>query len=140
MTEMTSEQTVIEIGKILFRCAGEYASEELGNFNNWDYAGAIFEEGGGAAFLYKNRVLYSYGFRDYQLEISNLWRQFRALTQVEGDKPWLKCKAVIRNDGSLQMLFEFDDEDKWSIGPRNIDQMYEIMLGDIFPEALEIQA
>ena len=139
IADLSAEEITMEMGKIMLNSAEQSALEELGDINNWDYAGAVFQEGGGPSFIYKDGVLYNYSFGDYRREMSNLWRQFRDVTQVEGDKPWIKCKAVMSQDGKFKMLFEFDDENKWQIGPSNIDDMYEIMLGDIFPEALNIE-
>jgi len=134
MTTEAEKDTIIKIGKLMLRNARLRAEEQLGDPNKWDYAGYVFQEGGGDIFLFHEKEQYSYSFGDMRMEIWDLFVILRDLTRVEGDKPWIKCKAVIRSDGELKMLFEFDDEDKWNITPRNLDRKYDILIGDIFPD------
>ncbi|UXM95244.1 hypothetical protein N5853_00885 [Bartonella sp. HY329] len=138
---MTIENDIVnDIGAIMFRSAKQSAFRMSGNEDEWDYGVYVFTEGSGDIALYFKKKYISYSFGDELLDILNLFENFRDITRVDGDKPWLKCKAAIRkSDRQLKMLFEFDDLKKWSIGPNNLDKQYEILLGDIFPEALEIQ-
>ena len=57
--------------------------------------------------------------------------------QLEGDDYWIKCLAVLRSDGDLKMLFEFENWDRWKISPANIERTYEILIGDAYPEAVQ---
>lgn len=129
------EDIIVEIGQILMRNAQKGGAE-------WDYCGYMFEtqdgaSSGGEMFMFHNgnRLPFRLG-RDMK-DITTAFKRFREVTRVEGDDYWLKCLAVLRRDGDFKMLFEFDDWSRWSITPANVDQAYAMLVGEIYPEALE---
>ena len=130
------EDITIQIGQILLRSAKASAER-------WDYAGYMFEtrdgtSSGGTKFVYNGRERLPLELeRTDRRALTDAFKRFREVTRVEGDDYWLKCLAVLRRDGDLKMLFEFDDWSRWSITPANVDRAYEILVGEIYPEALE---
>ena len=130
----TKTEIISEIGNIIMRSANASAEQ-------WDYAGYSFEtrdglNSDGEIFMFHKRTRISLKLgREIKTIVTN-FKRFREITRVDGDDYWIKCKAVLRRDGDFKMLFEFDDWSRWSITPANVDQAYEILVGDIFPEAL----
>lgn len=132
---MLEEDLIVEIGQLLMRSAKGSAPE-------WDYAGWMFEtrdgrSSSGEDFLYRGpeRLDFKVNFDD-QDKILEAFKRLREVTRVDGDAYWIKCLAVLRRDGDMRLLFEFDDWSRWSITPANVDRSYEILVGEIYPEAL----
>ncbi|RJE86543.1 hypothetical protein [Paracoccus onubensis] len=128
------EKLIIKIGKLLMKSARVSAT-------SWDYAGYMFEtkdsvSSGGEIFLYagRDRLVFDLDFDD-QDEIIESFKRLREVTHVDGDAYWIKCLVAVRSDGDLKMLFEFDDWSRWKISPTNVDRAYEILVGEIYPDA-----
>lgn len=128
------EELIIEIGQILKRAAVSQAEA-------WDYAGYMFEtkdgnSSSGEMFLFHsgNRLPFRLG-RDMKA-ITTSFKRLREVTRVDGDDYWIKCLAVLRSDGDMKLLFEFDDWSRWKITPANVDRAFEILVGDVYPEAV----
>lgn len=107
----------------------------------WDYAGYMFEtkdgvSSGGTKFIFHNgaRLPLDLERTDRRL-VTDSFKKLREETPVDGDKYWIKCIAVLRSDGDMKMLFEFDDWKRWKIGPSNAEHAYEILVGEVFPDA-----
>ncbi len=129
------EDLIIEIGKVIMRAAKNTS-------DNWEYAGYVFAAKNGSVemvdFLFgPDRKRMFLEDREWFKPLRENFKRFREVTRVEGDDYWIKCKAVLRRDGDFKMLFEFDDWSRWSITPGNVGRAYEILIGDIYPEALE---
>lgn len=129
------EELIIRVGQLLMKSARE--SSEA-----WDYAGYMFEtkdgaSSGGEDFLFSgsNRLIFDLSFDD-QDEIIECFKRLREVTRVDGDDYWIKCLAVLRSDGDMKLLFEFDDWSRWKITPANVDRALEILVGDVYPEAV----
>ena len=125
------EEIIVAVGQLLMRNAK--ASSPA-----WDYAGYMFEtkdgiSSGGEDFLFHNgrRI----DFDDQDAIIENL-KRLREITRVDGDDYWIKVIFVLRSDGDMKFLFEFEDWNRWKITPANVDRAYEILVGDVFPEAI----
>ena len=68
--------------------------------------------------------------------ITTAFKRLREITCVDGDDYWIKVLFVLRSDGEMKFLFEFDDWNRWKITPSNVDHAYEILVGEVFPEAI----
>lgn len=90
----------------------------------------------GEIYLYHNRILLDLDLGEDARPLRETFKHFREITRVEGDNYWIKCLAVLRHDGELKMLFEFEDWSRWSISPANVERSFEILVGEVFPEAL----
>lgn len=128
------EDLIIEIGRTLKKAAQTQEGD-------WDYAGYMFEtkdgvSSGGEMFRFHTgkRIPFRLG-RDMKT-ITTAFKQLREITRVDGDDYWIKVLFVLRSDGEMKFLFEFDDWDRWKITPANVDQAYQILVGDVFPGAL----
>jgi hypothetical protein len=130
------EDLVHEIGTLLYRAARASGAE-------WDYAGRMFEtrdgvSSSGTTFQFHGRTLLDFDMpRDDRLRLTDAFKQLREATRVDGDNYWIKCLVVVRNDGDMRMLFEFRDGKRWSIGPANVDRAFDVLVGEIYPEALQ---
>ncbi|MBO6767354.1 MAG: hypothetical protein JJ901_03495 [Erythrobacter sp.] len=128
------EQIIVEIGQILMRSANRSNPD-------WDYCGYMFESrdgvsSGGTKFVYANRVRFPLELGRERRQITDAFKSFREVTRVEGDNHWIKCLAVLRKDGDFKMLFEFKDWKRWTISPANVERAYEILVGEIYPDAI----
>ncbi|MBO6767353.1 MAG: hypothetical protein JJ901_03490 [Erythrobacter sp.] len=130
----SAQDLAIRIGQILMRNAQATSQD-------WDYCGYMFETADGVSstgeifmFSQGKRLPFRLG-RDMK-EITNAFKDLRQATLVPGDDPWIKCLAVLRNDGDFQTKFEFDDIKRWSIVPDNVERAYEILVSDVYPEIL----
>ncbi len=128
------EDLIIEIGRTLKRAAQEQDGE-------WDYAGYMFEtkdgvSSGGEMFCFRAGVRVPYRLGRDMKTITTAFKRLREVTRVDGDDYWIKVLFVLRADGEMKFLFEFDDWDRWKITPANVDRAYEILVGDVFPDAL----
>jgi hypothetical protein len=131
-----SEDLIIAIGQALMRTARATGEP-------WDYAGWMFEtrdgrSSSGTVFQFSGRrqLTLEFSFDDQDL-ILDSFMALREATHVPGDAHWIKCLAVLRADGEMKLLFEFNDWSRWSITPANVDRSLEILVGDVFPDALE---
>jgi hypothetical protein len=132
---MLEEELIVTLGQILLRNADRTVP-------GWEYAGWMFEtrdgdSSSGTNFAYAGRrqlnIEFDFDDEDALLEA---FKRLREVTRVEGDAYWIKCLAVLRSDGDMRLLFEFDDWSRWSITPANVDRAYDILVGEIYPEAL----
>lgn len=129
------QNLIIQIGKMLMKSA-------RGSAESWNYAGYMFEtadglSSGGEVFLYadRKRLEMDLDFDDQDIIIES-FKRLREVTHVDGDAYWIKCNVVLRSDGDLRMLFEFDDKARWKITPANVDRAFDILVGEVYPEAL----
>lgn len=133
---MSIEQDlIIQIGQVLMRSAKSTTV-------NWDYAGYMFETSDGLSssgeiFLYRRRTRLDFDLDfDDQDKIIESFKRLREVTRVDGDEYWIKCNVVLRSDGDLRMLFEFDNKARWTVTPANVDRAFDILVGEIYPEAV----
>lgn len=129
----TRDEITINIGNLIGQAANNSSSD-------WDYAGFMFDAAskGGEPFLYSNGRRLSLEIRTVRKELRINFLRLREITRVDGDDYWIRCLAVVKNDGKqFKMLFEFDDKSRWEITPTNARDSYRILVGEIFPEALE---
>lgn len=110
--------------------------------SEWDYAGYMFEtkdgvSSGGTKFLFHNgnRLALDLVREDRRI-LADSFKQLREMMQVAGDDHWIKCLVVLRSDGDMKMLFEFEDWKHWKIGPTNVNEAYAILVGELYPDAL----
>ncbi|UWR01272.1 hypothetical protein K3729_18495 (plasmid) [Rhodobacteraceae bacterium S2214] len=128
-----TEQLITTIGQAIMRSAKTSAPE-------WDYAGYMFEtkdgiSSSGTKFIFHDGKRLPLDLdRTGRRAITDSFKQLRSETQIDGDAPWIKCLAVLRRDGDMKMLFEFNDWSRWTISPATVDQAYAILVGEIFPE------
>lgn len=130
-----SKDFIVNIGRLLMKSG-------RGSAESWDYAGYMFETADGLSssgeiFLYagRKRLEMALDFDDQDSIIEN-FKRLREVTHVEGDAYWIKCNLILRSDGDLRMLFEFDDKARWKITPANVDRAFDILVGEVYPEAL----
>lgn len=134
MMKQTREQITLDIGKLILKAANTSSDK-------WDYAGYVFEtmngvSSSGTKFLYNGSERLSLGLGADQKQISQSFKYLREITRVDGDDYWVACKAVLRqSDGDFQMLFEFDDINRWGINPGNAKKAYDILVKDVFRDA-----
>lgn len=132
------EDLIAAIGQALMRNANASPSD-------WDYAGYMFEtkdgvSSGGTKFIFHNGQRLPLDLeRTDRSTITDSFKRLREVTRVDGDDYWIKCIAVLRADGDMKMLFEFDDWKRWKISPANVDRAYEMLVGEVFPDALSLQ-
>ncbi len=129
------ERIVVEIGQILMRHAKQSGAD-------WDYCGYMFETRDGVnctgqVFMFSEKELQEFNLSQDRKPMMEAFKRFREVTRVEGADYWIKCLAVLRSDGDLKMLFEFENWDRWKISPANIERTYEILIGDAYPEAVQ---
>lgn len=129
------EDLIIAIGQALMRAARATGER-------WDYAGWMFETRDGRSssgtdfqFSGRRQLPLEFSFDDQDL-ILDSFMALREATHVPGDAHWIKCLAVLREAGELRLLFEFKDWSRWSITPANVDRALEILVGEVFREAL----
>jgi hypothetical protein len=132
---MLEEDLIITIGQILMRGAKDSVPD-------FDYAGWMFEtrdgrSSGGTNFAFAGREQLDIDF-EYpdQKAILEAFKRLREVTRVEGDAYWIKCIAVLRRDGDMRLLFEFNDWSRWSITPANYERAFEILVGEVYPDAI----
>ncbi|BDG72858.1 hypothetical protein [Roseomonas fluvialis] len=129
------EDLIIAIGEALMRAARATGEP-------WDYAGWMFETRDGRSssgtdfqFAGRRQLSLEFAFDDMDV-ILDSFMALREATHVPGDAHWIKCLAVLRHDGEMKLLFEFKDWSRWSITPANVDRALEILVGEVFPEAI----
>lgn len=128
----TRDEITINIGNLIGQAANRSSSD-------WDYAGFMFDAAskGGEPFLYSNGRRLSLEVRAVRKELRTNFLRLREITRVDGDDYWIRCLAVVKNDGKqLKMLFEFEDGFRWEITPANAHDSFKILVGEIFPESL----
>jgi hypothetical protein len=60
--------------------------------------------------------------------IVNLLRDLREATQVSGKGPWRQCLVQVkRADMKLNLMFEYDDPQRWTVTPANMTEMVEAL-------------
>ncbi len=129
------EDLIVEIGRILKRAAQDQDGD-------WDFAGYMFETGdgvnsGGEMFRFRAGVRIPYRLGRDMKTITTAFRRLREVTRGDGGEYWIKVLFVLRADGEMRFLFEFDDWDRWKVTPANVDRAYENLVGDVFPEAVQ---
>ncbi len=129
------EELIVEIGQRLMKNAKKQTLD-------WSYAGYMFQtrdgrSSGGEIFLFNgsNRLEFNLDFDDQDVIIES-FKRLREVTRVEGDAYWIKCIAVLRRDGDMKLLFEFNDWSRWSITPANYERAFEILVGEVYPDAV----
>ncbi len=131
---MTSEELIIEIGTILLRSARRQYGRD------WSYSGYVFEtvdgdSSGGEKYIYRDTERLEHKFTNEEFDaLLAAFKALRISTLVPGDVHWVACKVVAREDGDVQILFEFDDIKRWKIKPQNLDQSFAILVGDVYPQ------
>ena len=75
---------------------------------------------------------------DDQDEVIEYFKRLREVKRVDGDGYWIKCLAVLRSDGDMKVLFEFDNWSRWKMPPANVDHAFEILVGGVYPDAVEL--
>ncbi|HBQ15616.1 MAG TPA: hypothetical protein DEF51_32330 [Myxococcales bacterium] len=109
----------------------------------WDYVGWVFalEDGVNYADLrYKflGKLQKGFEFAIDKDEAVAAMMELRDLSKGDDGVPWLEAMIAIRNsDNALRILFEFEDPERWSIGPGMLSRRFEILVGEAFPEALD---
>lgn len=132
------EDLITAIGQALMRNAKTSAP-------HWDYAGYMFEtkdgvSSGGTKFIFHDGQRLPLDLeRADRRTITDSFKRLREVTRVDGDDYWIKCIAVLRSDGDMKMLFEFNDWKRWKISPANVDDAYAILVGEVFPDAIPFQ-
>lgn len=131
------EDLITAIGQALMRNAKASAP-------SWDYAGYMFEtkdgvSSGGSKFIFQNGQRLPLDLeRTDRRTITDSFKRLREVTRVDGDDYWIKCIAVLRSDGDMKMLFEFNNWKRWKISPANVDDAYAILVGEVFPDAIPL--
>lgn len=132
---MVRDEIVLEIGQLVLRAANETSTD-------WAYAGYVYKSSDG-----KNSSRQDFCFepsleRDFLEDeaVNKTVRQlFPRLWQVVTDNdenhPVAIKVGVRAADRDLKVLFEFDDGNRWAVGPGNVAQVTQIYLGDLFPDA-----
>lgn len=128
------EEIVVEIGQILMRYAKQTGAA-------WDYCGYLFETRDGVnrtgqVFMFSDKEPQEFSLSQDRRLMMDAFKRFREATRVKGDDYWIKCLAVLRSDGDLKMLFEFEDWGRWKSLPANVDRAFEILVGDAYSEAV----
>lgn len=132
----TRDEITINIGNLIGQAANA-------STDTWDYVAYVFSyEGngliGGQPILYRDQNQIKLQTRPIRKELRTNFLRLREITRVDGDDYWIRCLAVVKNDGKkFKMLFEFDDPNRWEITPANARDAYKIVIGDAFPEVLE---
>ena len=118
--------------------AKENALRATGDENNWDYGVFIYSSTdvcSGYLFFQKRHIGYDFGFD--LAAFFEILKEFKQADYAQTRKRWVKCKIAIANQGKkIEMRFEYEDKDKWKITPGNQHKRYEIILEDIYPEAI----
>ncbi len=135
MTTIRDEIT-INIGNLIGKGAN------LGKLK-WDYAGYIYINSGDNSpesefFVFKDGNRIDLDDDEIWDEAMTNFSRLREIIRVDGDDYWIRCLAVVKNEGKkFKILFEFDDASRWEITPANARDAYKIVIGDVFPEVLE---
>lgn len=110
---------------------------------DWDYGGWVFGIDAedyvyDLRFTFHDRLQGAYEFETGFEDAVNLMFDLREVTAGDDGVPWKKCLLVIRaEDKAIRFLFEFEDEERWSLTPSVLPRRFEVFVGDAFPEALE---
>lgn len=127
------DEITINIGNLIGQAANQSAA-------SWDYAAFMFnaKKKGGSSYLFSEQNRLSLDTANIRKDLRLNFLRLREITRVDGDNYWIKCLVSVRNrDRQLKVLFEFDDASRWDITPENVHDTFQIIISDIFPEALE---
>lgn len=105
----TADKAVLELGEAL---ANDPAFPD-----DWEKIVAVFKiqpgtVGGWVKYSIGDGPLKNTWLEDD--ETDTIVERLHALTQVEGKRPWVACRATIeRDEMKLNIQFEYDDEKRW---------------------------
>lgn len=132
---MVRDEIVLEIGQLVLRAANETSAD-------WAYAGYVYQTADGKNSSRQN-FLFEAGLERRFLNDKSIKRDIRTIfprlwqvvTDNDENHPVAIKVGVRAADRDLKVLFEFDDGNRWAVGPGNVAQVTQIYLGDLFPDA-----
>lgn len=133
---MIRDEIVLEIGQLIMRAANNTHAD-------WAYAGYVYSTADGRNssrldFLFRPDM--KRDFLEDRPFVKDIRTQFSRLWQVATDDDenhFVACKAIVRAaDRDFKILFEFDNINRWAVGPSNVAEAPRLFLADVYPEAL----
>ncbi|MCF6446177.1 hypothetical protein [Nereida sp. MMG025] len=134
---MVRDEIVLQIGQLILRVANETSSD-------WSYAGYVYRSTDGRNASRQNFLFGPNLGRDFledrafKTEVRTIFpRLWQVATDDDENNPVAIKVGVRAVDRELKVLFEFENPDRWAVGPGNVTEATQIYLGDLFPEALQ---